>query len=205
MQKGNSIRKDIMAVVFVLTGLFFLGAGLWNVAASLAADFFVTSAVVTLLFLLLFAVVAITYGLFLFRSVRQDTDRRAGRSIFDRVNPGTVVGLLAFGLAPLLFVHLSGESRELNTRRQAAFFEIRPAFLQYLADHGKVPGDLHLLVPEYMPALPEAVMSQPDSDPDRWVRYQPGENTAFFFYKTGGIPAAQTCYDIVNNQFRPPR
>jgi hypothetical protein len=205
LQKGNRMRNYLLAVVFVLIGLFFLTVGLWNATASLASDFFVTGAVVSLLFLLLFAVVAISYGIFLFRSAKENATQEAPPSIFSRVKLGTVVGLLAFGLAPLLFVQLSGESRELNSRRQAAFLEIRPAVLHYIADHGKVPANLSLLVPEYIPALPEAVVLKQDTDPDRRVRYEPSDNTAFFYYKTGGIPRVETCYDIVNNRFRPAR
>lgn len=205
MRIGDRIGNCILAGVFLLTGLFFLAAGLVNVAGAVAAHFFITRAVVVLFFLLLFAVVAITYGLFLFRSAMGDAARRSARSIFDRVSPGTVVGLLAFGLAPLVLVFLSTESRELNSRRQTAFLEIRPAFLQYLADHGKVPGDLDLLVPEYLSALPAAVVSKHETDTNKWVRYQPGRNTAFFCYKAGGIPVAETCYDIVHDRYEQTR
>ena len=197
MSKRNSKNDYILGVLFVLTGFIFLAAGLWNLAGSLAADSFITSAVVALFFLLLFAVVAITYSLYLFRSVKGDATG------VERVHPGSVASLLAFGLAPLLFVYLSGQSRELNTERQAAFQEIRPAFLQYMTDHGRVPGDLHRLVPEYISALPEAIIL--NTDADKWVRYQPRNNTALFCYKTGGIPAGETCYDIVNNQYRQTR
>ena len=199
MNKINRKTNYFLGIVFLLTGFIFLAAGLWNVAGSLAADSFITSAVVALFFLLLFAVVAITYSLFLFRSVKGDA---AG---VERVHPGSVASLLAFGLAPLLFVYLSGQSRELNTERQAAFLVIRPAFLQYVSDHGKVPGDLFLLVPEYISALPKAIILKDDTGTDRLVRYQPEKNVAFLCYKTGGIPAGETCYDIVNNQYRQTR
>ena len=202
MPKGDSKRTYIPAVIFLLAGLFFLGTGLSNMIASLATDYSVTSAVVVMFFLLLFAVVAVTYGFCLFRGAREDAALGHASGIFDRVNPATVAGLLAFGLAPVLFVYLNTASRELNIRRQNALLEIRPAFLMYLADHGRVPGDPRLLVPEYLPALPEDVVLHRDTDPEKWVRYQPGENTAFFCYKSGGIPAVQICYDIVNNQFR---
>jgi hypothetical protein len=196
MSKRNSKNDYILGVLFVLIGFIFLAAGLWNLAGSLAADSFITSAVVALFFLLLFAVVAITYSLYLFRSVKGDATG------VERVHSGSVASLLAFGLAPLLFVYLSGQSRELNTERQGAFQEIRPAFLQYMTDHGRVPGDLHLLVPEYLAALPKAIILNDDTGTDKWVRYQPEKNGAFLCYKTGGIPAAVTCYDIVNNQYR---
>jgi hypothetical protein len=194
MSKRDSKNDYILGVLFVLTGFIFLAAGLWNLAGSLSADSFVTSAVVALFFLLLFAVVAITYSHFLFRSVKGDATG------VERVHPGSVASLLAFGLAPLLFVYLSGQSRELNNQRQAAFLEIRPGFMQYVSDHGKAPGDLHRLVPEYISALPEAIIL--NTDADKWVRYQPEKNAAHLCYKTGGIPAAETCYDIVNNQYR---
>ena len=202
MQKADRKINYLLGVAFLLTGCIFLAAGLWNVAGSLTADFFIASAVVALIFLLLFAAVAITYGIFLVRRPKGDADSSSGQSTFERVNLGTVVSLLVFGLAPLLFVYLSGQSRELNYRRQAAFLEIRPALLQYISDHGKVPGDLHMLVPKYISALPEAIILNDDIGTDKWVRYQPEKNTALLCYKTGGIPAAETCYDIVNNRYR---
>jgi len=202
MNKINRKINYLLGVVFLLAGFIFLAAGLWNVAGALAADLFITSAVVALFFLLLFALVAITYGLFLFRIAKGDAALSSTQSNSDRVHFGTVVTLLAFGLAPLLFVYLSGQSRELNNRRQAAFLEIRPALLQYMTDHGKVPGDLHLLVPEYLSALPEAIILNDNAGKYKRVLYQPEKNTALFCYKTGGIPAAETCYDIVNNQYR---
>jgi hypothetical protein len=105
-------------------------------------------------------------------------------------------------LAPLLFVYLSGQSRELNNRRQAAFLEIRPAFLQYMTDHGKVPGDLYLLVPEYISALPEAIILNDNAGRYKRVLYQPRKNTALLCYKIGGIPVAETCYDVVNDRYQ---
>jgi len=205
MNKRNTKNVYFLGVAFLLTGFLFLASGLWNITGALAADFFVSSAVVTLIFLLLFATVAMTYGLFLFKSAKKDAGIGNGVSIIDRVSPAKVVSLLAFGLAPLLFVYLSTESRELNNRRQAAFQILRPAFLQYVSNHGKVTRDLPLLVPDYLAVLPGALILDDKTGTDKWVLYQPGNNTALFCYKTGGIPAAETCYDIINNQYFPSR
>ena len=205
MNKRNTKNIYFLGVVFLLAGVIFLASGIWNVAGALSTDFFIYRAFVALVFLLLFAAVAITYSIFLFKSARKDAGSGSGESSIDRVSPASVTTLLAFGLAPLLFVYLSGQSRELNTERQAAFQELRPAFLLYIADHGKVPGNLRLLVPEYLAALPEAVILNDAVGSDKWVRYRPEKNTAFFYYKTGGIPAAETCYDIVNDRYRQTR
>jgi hypothetical protein len=205
MNKRNTKKYYFLGVVFLLAGVIFLACGLWNVAGALSTDFFIYRAVVALIFLLLFAAVAITYGIFLFKSARKDAGSGSGESSIDRVSPASVTTLLAFGLAPLLFVYLSGQSRELNTERQAAFQEIRPAFLLYIADHGKIPGDLQQLVPEYLAVLPDAVLLNDAVGLDRRVRYRPERNTALFYYKTGGITAGETCYDIVDDRYRQTR
>lgn len=205
MNKRSTKNIYFLGVVFLLAGVIFLACGLWNMAGALSTDFFIVNAVVALIFLLLFATLAMTYGIFLFKSAKKGAGSGSGESSIDRVSPASVTTLLAFGLAPLLFVYLSGQSRELSTERQAAFQEIRPAFLLYIADHGKIPGDLQQLVPEYLAALPEAVLLNDDVGSDRLVRYRPERNTALFYYKTGGIPAYETCYDIVNDRYRQTR
>lgn len=196
MNKINRKTNYFLGIVFLLIGFVFLSAGLWNVAGSLADDSFIAYAVVALSFLLLFAMVAIIYSLFLFRSGKGDA------AIVERVHPVSVASLLAFGLAPLLFVYLSTQSRELNNRRQAAFLEIRPAFMQYVIDHGKAPRNLHQLVPGYISVLPEAIILSDDVSTNKWVRYQPGNNTALLCYKAGGILAAETCYDIAKDRYQ---
>ncbi|MCF6291200.1 MAG: hypothetical protein L3J03_09445 [Desulfobacterales bacterium] len=190
------------AISFWLVGLFFMVAGGWNVYDAVLAGEPLAGCLVALFFMVLFAAVAIVYGNFLFKEALAGPVGPEKSSIFQRVHPARVIGLLAYGLIPILFIYLSADSRSYNSRREAALRQLRPAVLQYLADHGQVPRELQALVPGYLEEIPESSLFDPDTDPARRVEYLPMRKTARFHYRLVRLPGFETdwYYDIVTGK-----
>lgn len=201
MSASKKTLNYLSAVLFWFTGILFFVTGIWNLFSSLNAGIQVTDSVVALLFLALFAMVSVIYGLFLFQGARTGPATEKAPGILARLRPATVIGFLVYGAVPLLFVYLSADSREFHQKRQAAFDQIRPAVLEYIAEHGKVPGRLNLLVPEYLADIPAAAIFTEDARPARRVQYVAARKTARFYYKTAGLTGSGTCYDIVNDRY----
>jgi len=185
-----------LVLIFWLIGISLLIAGTWNIASCLAAEAAITSAVIAMFFLLLFSVISITYGIFLFRRTRAGT----AQHLVARVSPVKVLSLLVFALAPLSFIYYSADNREYNLQRQAAFHEIQPALLRYIADHGKAPKDLHLLVPDYMTEIPEIIELDDTVSPAKRVRYVPSRQSVRFYYRIYGSHKFENYYEVVNDQ-----
>lgn len=194
-------RNYLLAAVFWLIGLFYLGIGGRDIASCLAAGAPLTSSVVAFAFLALFAWASIAYGFFLFREAKAGPAPKEHSSVVERVHPAEVLGLLAFGVAPVVFIFCSASAREFNVRREAAFQELRPAFLRYVAEHGKPPRRLQMLIPEYLPALPPAIILAEDSQPSKRVQYVPMKQTARLYYRSGGWPDSTKFYDIGNDRY----
>ena len=202
MQAAVKKTNYPLAISFWLVGFFFLFAGGWNVYDSVLAGEPLVGCLVALFFMVLFAAVAIVYGNFLFKEALAGPVGPEKSSIFQRVHPARVIGLLAYGLIPILFIYLSADSRSYNRRREAALQQIRPAVLQYLADHGKVPRELQVLVPGYLEEIPESSLFDPEADSDRRVEYLPMRKTARFHYRLVRLPGFETdwYYDIVTEK-----
>lgn len=190
----------LAATLFWFAGIIFLVIGLWNLFDALNAGLQVTSSVVALFFLALFAMVAMVYGRFIFQNIRTDQGTAPCPGPLARLRPATVIGFLVYGFVPLLFIYLSADSREFSQERQAAFGQIRPAVIQYIAEHGKAPGELSQLVPGYLPQLPTAIVSAKTAGPARRIQYVTTGKNAVFYYKTAGITGSETCYDIINDR-----
>ena len=196
MQIVSNKINYLLVLIFWLIGVFLLLTGAWNIVNCLATEAPITSAVIAMFFLLLFAVISITYSIFLFRRTRAGTTQH----LFAWVSPVKVLSLLAFAVAPLFFIYFSAGNREYNLQRQAAFQEMQPALLQYVADHGKSPKALHLLVPEYLPVIPEIITLDENVSPAKRVRYVPSRKTARFYYRTYGSQQSEEYYEIANDQ-----
>ncbi len=191
-----------LAISFWLVGFFFLLAGGWNVYDALLAGESLAGSLVALFFMVLFAAVAIVYGNFLFKEALAGPAGPEKASIFQRVHPARVIGLLAYGLIPILFIYLSADNRAFNQRREVALQQLRPAVLQYLADHGRMPRDLQMLVPDYLAAIPGGRLFDQEGDPDRRVEYLPMRKTARFHYRLVRLPGFETdwYYDVLTGR-----
>lgn len=205
MHANRKSTKYLLAALFWLIGAFFLVAGIWNLGSCLAQGAPITSGVLALFFLLLFATVAIMYGHFLFVNARAGASGGNTQSIFARVSIIKVIGLLAYGLVPLLFIYFSAESRAINSQREAAFQKLRPAVMQYIADHGEAPPTLQQLVPDYLPELPAAILLDDDARPMQRMYYVATRKAVRIYYKKAGWPDSQAYYDIVDNRYYPAR
>lgn len=201
MNAGKNLSY-LLAASFGLLGVFFLFVGIWNLADALSASAAITYSVIALVFLALFALVSLTYGFFLFTNAKANPQTPQAQNIFARVSPAYVIGLLAYAIAPLFYIYISTDMRQLNNRRESAFHDLRPAFLKYVEDHGHNPRSLDLLVPDYLPEIPNVLKPEDEGDPDKRVQYRTSKTTARFYYKTGGKPNSDTYYDILKNSFR---
>ncbi|OGQ94751.1 MAG: hypothetical protein A2521_16645 [Deltaproteobacteria bacterium RIFOXYD12_FULL_57_12] len=205
MHANRNSTKYLLAALFWLIGAFFLVAGIWNLGSCLAQGAPITSGVLALFFLLLFATVAIGYGRFLFIHARASDSHGETQNIFARVSIVKVIGLLAYGIVPLLFVYFSAESRTVNSQREAAFQKLRPAVMQYIADHGEAPPTLQQLIPDYLPELPAAILLDDNARPMQRMHYVATRKAVRIYYKKAGWLESQAYYDIVDNRYSPAR
>lgn len=191
-----------LALAFWAAGLVFLLAGVWNLIDCLAAHGPLTGPLVALFFLLLFAMVAVVYGTYLLQEARAGGPTPGTARIVERVHPARVVGLLAYGIIPLLFIYFSADNREFSSRREAAFAALRPAFQEFVQEHGEIPDDLGQLVPTYLPALPEGLVLDPDADPDIRVEYLPMNRSARLYYREVPLPGFENhwYYDLTTGR-----
>lgn len=199
MQTSEKKSHFLLASLFGLVGVVFLGIGGWNVHAALAVQDSLAGAVIALVFLALFALVSIAYGFFLWRDAR--AGKESGQGIAARVHPVKVLSLLAYGIVPLLYLYYAGEMRDLHAQRGVVFAAIRPAFMEYVARNGRVPRTLDLLVPDYLPAIPEILRPREPADSVKGVRYVAAQMTARFYYKTAVLPPAEGFYDILDDRY----
>jgi len=187
----------LWASFFFFVGIFFIVTGLWGVGDSLAKDVSLVDDVIAFFFLSLFAAVAIVYGLFIYRDARYATNH----SVFIRIRPARIIGMLIFGLAPVLLVYVNADMRRFALRRDAAFNQIRPALIRYITDHGKAPSSLDRLVPDYISKIPDVLESQEGLFSLSQVRYAAMGKNVRFFYKTSWRPNSKTYYDILNDRY----
>lgn len=197
----NPLKNYLLAGIFFLTGVSFLLIGGWNVTSCIAINAPIAAAVTALVFMALFALISIIYSIFLFRAAKADAAGEQNPGLVTRAYLTTVLSLLIYALAPLVFIYFSAGSRAFDQQRLAAFQEMRPALLRYIAEHDKAPRQLNWLVPEYLPEIPKTIIFAEDAASNRRVQYVPLQNTARFCYKTDGWWVNYgTCYDIVKDR-----
>lgn len=200
-EKSNLVGKRrklyyLWASFFCSVGILFIGTGLWGVGDSLTKNVSIVDDIIAFFFLSLFAAVAIAYGLFIYRDARSGPDR----SIFIRLRPTRIIGLLIFGLAPVLLVYVNADMRRFALRRDAAFRQIRPALMRYIADHDKAPRSLNRLVPDYISEIPDVLESREGLFSLSQVRYAAMGKNARFYYRTSWRPDSKTYYDILDDR-----
>ena len=94
----------------------------------------------------------------------------------------------------------------LNTSREQAFSEIRPALLNYKQTQGNFPETLNLLVPAYINAIPPVLLMEKSKTPeyevmDLSVNYISTGDTAVFTYHRGYIHTPIVTYDVLDNSY----
>ncbi|MDH5484451.1 MAG: hypothetical protein OEY43_04365 [Gammaproteobacteria bacterium] len=94
----------------------------------------------------------------------------------------------------------------LNTRREAAFTELRPALLRYREDHGSFPGTLEKLLPDYIPAIPEILLYRA-ADKTKYnsinlvVTYEQNDAGATFSFQRGYDHTPVVTYDVLSDRY----
>jgi hypothetical protein len=92
--------------------------------------------------------------------------------------------VLIFSLAIPLTLSDHG-LREVTRKRMAIFRRLGPVFVQYCSDNGCYPLSLEDLVPEYFPAIPDALMNDGESDGYKKITYNPTHGPIFHFRTCG--------------------
>ncbi len=201
MQPAEKKFHYLLIIVFWFIGLFFLLTGVWGIGSSLAAEALMTNDIIAFVFLSLFAAVAFIYGFFIIRDIKDAAVKEKPQRILSRISPTKVLSLLVFGIAPILLVYLNSDMREFNRERETAFQKIRPAFLQYVADHSTTPRTLRMLVPEYISKIPDILQPKDEVPASKRVDYAATKNTARFYFKTSWRPDSKTQYDILQDRY----
>lgn len=90
--------------------------------------------------------------------------------------------------------------RELTRKRMAIIKELRPVFIQYCSDNGHYPRSLDELVPVYIPAIPDELVNDGESDGYKKITYDPTHGPIFYFRTMRG-PDSAASLDVVDGTY----
>ena len=89
---------------------------------------------------------------------------------------------------------------ELTEARRTVLKQVQPALLRYKADTGQFPAKLEMLVPQYLPEVPD-VLRNIETEVVKQIRYEPTETTALFIYHVIRGPDSTEIFDVVTGSF----
>lgn len=89
---------------------------------------------------------------------------------------------------------------ELTEMRRAELRKIQPVLLRYKTDTGQFPANLDMLVPRYLPGIPD-VLRGGGTEAVKQIRYDPQEATALFTYHVIRGPDSTEAFDVAKGSF----
>lgn len=89
---------------------------------------------------------------------------------------------------------------ELTEVRRTVLKQVQPVLLRYKADTGRFPAKLEMLVPQYLPEVPD-VLRNIETEVVKQIRYEPTETTALFIYHVIRGPDSTEIFDVVTGSF----
>lgn len=89
---------------------------------------------------------------------------------------------------------------ELTEARRAALLKIQPVLLRYKTDTGQFPASLDMLVPRYLPEIPQ-VLRNGGAEAIKQIRYERTEGTVRVSYHVIRGPDSTEVFDVASGTF----